>query len=156
MNVGHIPWAPGKWQRSTKALAAAIATLAQQLAWLETAMHFGVDWKTVASVVRRAVEWGLTHRRWAPLHVIGIDEVSRANGQRYVTFVYDLARGQLVWAGENRDAPTMAQFFAWLGPRRKRALQLVCATCGRGISTRCGRRCRRRACCSTAFTWCST
>jgi len=124
--VEHVTWAPGKWQRVTKALAGAIAELARQLTWQETARHFGVDWKTVATVVRRAVEWGLKHRRWKPLHVIGIDEVSRAKGQRYLTLVYDLARGRLVWVGENRDAATMAQFFAWLGPRRKRAIQIVC------------------------------
>jgi len=83
----------------------------------------------VATVVRRAVEWGLTHRRWKPLHVIGIDEVSRAKGQRYLTLVYDLARGQLVWVGENRDAR-----FLWLknpwnlkDPERAR-LSAICQT----------------------------
>jgi len=124
--VEHVPWAPGKWQRVTKALAHAIATLARQLTWQETATHFGVDWKTVAGVVRRAVEWGLAHRPWQPLHVIGMDEVSRAKGQRYVTLVYDLARHRLVWAGEDRDAATMAAFFHWLGPHRKRSIQVVC------------------------------
>jgi transposase len=76
--------------------------------------------------VKRAVAWGLKHRPWKPLHVIGIDEVSRAKGQRYLTLVYDLARRRLVWVGENRDAATMTQFFQWLGPRRARSIQVVC------------------------------
>ena len=37
--------------------------------------------------VKRAGAWGLTHRPWTPLHVIGIDEVSRAKGQRYLTLI---------------------------------------------------------------------
>jgi len=37
--IEHVPWAPGKWQRITKVLAAAIATLAPQLTWQETAKH---------------------------------------------------------------------------------------------------------------------
>ncbi len=37
-------------------------------------------WKTVERVLEGAVLWGLAHRRWRPLHVIGIDEVSRRQG----------------------------------------------------------------------------
>ena len=119
--VEHLPWAH-KWQRITKALAEVIARLSRQLSWKETATHYGVDWKTVATVVKRAVDWGLAHRVWKPLQVIGIDEVSRSKGQRYLTLVYDLVRRRLVWIGENRDAETMEQFFKWLGKRRARSI----------------------------------
>ena len=57
-----------------------------------------------ALVVEGAVLWGLQHRRWEPLHVIGIDEVSRRKGQRYLTIVYDLSRGRVVRVG--RDQPS--------------------------------------------------
>lgn len=123
--VEYVPWAH-KWQRITRALARALAELSRRLSWQETATHYGVNWKTVATAVQRAVQWGLRHRRWKPLHFIGIDEVSRRKGHRYLTLVYDLARRCLVWIGENRDAATMQQFFAWLGRRRARAIQVVC------------------------------
>jgi transposase len=123
--VECLPWAH-KWQRITKALAWAIARLSRQLTWKDTAAHYGVDWKTVVAVVKRAVAWGLTHRLWKPLHAIGIDEVARAKGQRYLTLIYDLHRQRLVWVGENRDAATMTQFFQWLGRRRARSIQVVC------------------------------
>jgi transposase len=98
----------------TRALSRALAELSRKLTWKETAAHFGVNWKTVAVAVKRAVEWGLKHRSWKPLHVIGIDEVSRRKGQRYLTLVYDLIRRRLVWIGEDRDTTTMEKFFAWL------------------------------------------
>lgn len=123
--VEHVPWAH-KWQRVTRALSLALAELSRKLTWKETAAHFGVNWKTVAAAVKRAVEWGLRHRVWKPLHVIGLDEVSRRKGQRYLTLVYDLLRRRLVWIGEDRDASTMEKFFAWLGPRRGRSIQVVC------------------------------
>lgn len=123
--VEHIPWA-GKWQRVTRALARALAELSRQLCWKQTAEHFGVNWKTVAAAVKKAVEWGWKHRRWKPLHVIGIDEVSRRKGHRYLTLVYDLGRRRLVWVGQNRDSETMAKFFRWLGPRRRRSIRVVC------------------------------
>lgn len=123
--VEHVPWAY-RWQRVTRALSLALAELSRKLTWKETAAHFGVNWKTVAVAVKRAVEWGLKHRPWKALRVIGIDEVSRRKGQRYLTLVYDLERRRLVWIGEDRETKTMERFFAWLGPRRRRSICIVC------------------------------
>ena len=120
-----LPWA-SRWQRITHGLSLAIARLSRELSWKQTALFFGTDWKTVAAAVKAAVQRGFELRRWKPLHVIGIDEVSRSKGQRYLTLVYDLERGRLVWIGENRDAETMNRFFAWLGPRRARSIRVVC------------------------------
>lgn len=122
--VEHVPWAH-KGRRITRALARALAEWSRRLSWQETATHDGVNWKTVATAVERAVQWGLPHRRWKPLHFIGIDEVSRRRGHRYLPRVYDLARRGWVGAGENRDAATMQPVFAWLGRRRGRAIQVV-------------------------------
>ncbi|MBZ5637442.1 MAG: ISL3 family transposase [Acidobacteriia bacterium] len=123
--IEHVPWAD-PWQRITRALSLALARLSRELSWKKTAMHYGVDWKTVAAAVKSAVERGLKLRPWKALRVIGIDEVSRSKGQRYLTLVYDLERSRLVWIGENRDADTMKRFFEWLGPRRARSIVIVC------------------------------
>jgi transposase len=123
--VERLPWAE-PWQRITRGLALAVARLARMLSWEETARHYRLNWKTVASAVKGAVEKGLRERRWKPLRVIGIDEVSRSKGQRYLTLVYDLVWRRLVWIGENRDAETMQRFFAWLGRRRARSIAVVC------------------------------
>jgi transposase len=123
--VEHVPWA-ARWARVTTALARAVAVLARKLSWAEVAAHFGLDWKTVAAIIREAVATGLRLRRSRPLHVIGVDEVSRAKGQRYLTLVYDLERHRLVWAGDGRTQETLASFFRDLGPRRRRAIRVVC------------------------------
>jgi transposase len=125
LRVERVPWAD-PWQRVTHALARAVARLARELPWRAVAEHFRLNWKTIAAVVEAAVLWGLAHRRWEPLHVLGIDEVSRRKGQQYLTIVYDLERGRVVWVGRDRDAATMERFFAWLGPRRARAIHTVC------------------------------
>jgi transposase len=125
LRVERVPWAP-KWQRVTHALARAVAALARELSWDAVAAHFQLNWKTVAAVVEGAVLWGLAHRRWAPVHVIGIDEVSRRKGQKYLTIVYDLDRGRVVWVGPDRPTATMERFFAWLGARRRQSIHTVC------------------------------
>jgi transposase len=125
LRVEGVPWAD-KWQRVTHALARAVARLARELTWSAVAEHFRLNWKTIAAVVEGTVLWGLAHRRWEPLHVIGIDEVSRRKGQQYLTIVYDLRRGRVVWVGRDRTTATMERFFTWLGPRRARAIHTVC------------------------------
>ncbi len=125
LRVERIPRAE-KWQRATHSLARAVATLARKLDWRSVAAHFRLNWKMVASVVEAAVLWGVAHRRWVPLHLMGIDEVSRRKGLRYQTLDSNLARRRVVWVGKEREEATLQRFFAWLGKRRARAIQVVC------------------------------
>ncbi len=125
VKVEKVPWAE-PWSRVTMALAAAVAVMARQLSWLEVASYFDLDWKTVAEIVRFAVTEGLKRRRWKPLHRIGVDEVSRRKGHTYLTLVYDLERGRIVWIGETRKREAIDSFFQWLNPRRGRSIRAVC------------------------------
>jgi transposase len=111
----------------TRALSNAVATLARELSWKGTAKHFQLNWKSVASLVRRAVQYGLRHRKRPAVHVIGIDEVSRRKGQVYLTVVYDLERRVVLWVGDGRTEDAVRIYFTEeLGPRRCRSLQVVC------------------------------
>jgi transposase len=126
VRVEDFPWAQ-PWARVTRALANAAASLARELSWQGTARHFGLNWKTVAGVVQRAVHYGLRHRKRPPVHMIGIDEVSRRKGQVYLTVVYDLERRVLLWVGEDRTEESVKKFFTEeLGKRRCSTLRVVC------------------------------
>jgi transposase len=120
----RIPWAE-RYSRVTQGLSRAVAELSRKTDLSTVAGHYGINGKTVAGILRRVVAWGLARRRRKPVHVIGIDEVSRKKGHRYLTLVYDLERGELVWVGKDRTAETVAGFFEELGPRRCKCLQAV-------------------------------
>lgn len=124
LRVEKVPWAR-RWERVTQALAQALALLAKKLSFKEVAQYFGLDWKGVATVVKRRVEEGLKWRKLKTLHILGIDEVSRKRGHRYLTLVYDLERGKLLWVGLDRNQETLDEFFRWLGKRRARTLQAI-------------------------------
>jgi len=111
----------------TRALSNAVAILARELSWQGTAREYGLNWKSVATIVKRAVQYGLRHRARLPVHVIGIDEVSRRKGQVYLTVVYDLERRVLLWVGEDRTEEAVKKFFTEeLGRRRCHTLRVVC------------------------------
>jgi transposase len=126
VRVEDFPWAE-PWARVTTALSNAVAVLARELSWQGTAREYGLNWKSVASIVKRAVQYGLKHRKRPPVHVIGIDEVSRRKGQVYLTVVYDLERRVLLWVGDDRTEEAVRPFFAQeMGKRRCQTLQVVC------------------------------
>ena len=126
LRVEDFPWAE-PWARVTTALSNAVARLARELSWQGTARQYGLNWKSVATIVKRAVQYGLRHRKRPPVRVIGIDEVSRRKGQVYLTVVYDLERRVLLWVGDERTEEAVRPFFTKeMGPRRCRTLQVVC------------------------------
>ena len=124
VRVEKVPWAD-RWSRVTKSLARAVAELARRTDLSTVAQQYGINWKTVAGVIRRAVAWGLARRRKRPLRVLGIDEVSRKKGHKYLTLVYDLEWGQLVWVGKDRTQATAHAFFDSIGQRRSERIQAV-------------------------------
>ena len=126
IRVEDFPWAE-PWARVTRALGNAVAVLARELSWQGTARQYGLNWKTVAGIVRRAVQYGLRQRKRPPVHVIGIDEVSRRKGQVYLTVVYDLERRVLLWVGDDRTEEAVKPFFTEaMGRRRCATLRVVC------------------------------
>jgi transposase len=126
VRVEDFPWAE-PWARVTTALANAVAVLARELSWQGTARQYALNWKSVATIVKRAVDYGRRHRKRPPVRVIGIDEVSRRKGQVYLTVVYDLERRVLLWVGDDRTEEAVRPFFTEeLGTRRCRTLQTVC------------------------------
>jgi transposase len=125
VRVEKVPWAD-RWARVTRSLSRAVAELARKTDLSTVAGHYGINWKTVATIIRRVVEWGLARRRKRTLRILGLDEVSRKKGHKYLTLAYDLERGELVWIGKDRTRATAATFFDALGRRRSRNLQAVC------------------------------
>jgi transposase len=126
VRVEDFPWAE-PWARVTTALSNAVAVLGRELNWQATARQYGLNWKSVATIIKRAVDYGRRHRKRPPVHVIGIDEVSRRKGQVYLTVVYDLERRVLLWVGDDRTEEAVRPFFTGeLGTRRCRTLQVVC------------------------------
>lgn len=125
VHVESMPWAAGKKQL-TRALAIAIATWAKSLPWLQVARQFQCSWGTVAAAVAYVVAFGLTRRDLSNITHIGVDEISRQKGHVYLTNVYDLKTGTLIWSGEGRTRETLHAFFDFFGKERTANLIGIC------------------------------
>ena len=123
--VEQIPWAAGK-RRLTDAFACYLATWARFLPWIEVARLFHCAWGTVAAAVDFVVQYGLENRDLSGITHIGIDEIARRKGHKYLTNVYDLKTRKLIWSGEGRSEQTLRQFFEYLGPEKAKNIQGIC------------------------------
>jgi len=128
VRVEQMPWASGK-HRLTQAYAWFLARWARRLSWKEVAEVFHSSWDSVFRSVEMAVEWGRAHQDLSNIQAIGIDEISRQRGHRYLTLVYqiDAHCKRLLWVGKERKTKTLLGFFRWLGKERSSELKYICS-----------------------------
>src|SRR4029079_18959110 len=111
-----VPWGMGK-HTSTKVHMHFLGHWARKLSWKETAEEFRTSWDKVRDAVEYLVTWGLEHRVLGPIRAIGVDEIQRGKGHKYLTLVYqiDLGCTRLLWAGKEWTVKTFKGFFTMIG-----------------------------------------
>jgi hypothetical protein len=87
VKVEKVLWGDGK-KHFTGMFACFIVHWAKYLSWSATSREFGISWKRVFECVENAVDWGLARRDLSDITAIGIDEIARSMGHKYVTLVY--------------------------------------------------------------------
>jgi len=124
--VERVPWADGK-ETLTKTYAWFLARWAKRLSWKEVADTFHSSWDTVFRAVKMAVAWGRAHQDLGGIRAIGVDEIARQKGQKYLTLVYQIDEGcrRLLWVGRDRTEKTLEGFFTWFGEERSQLLAFV-------------------------------
>ena len=126
IKVEQVPWAEGK-NHLTTTYKWFLARWARRLAWKEVAEAFNTTWDNVFRSVKMAVKWGLEHRNLDNVAAIGIDEISRRKGHKYLTMVYqiDTHARRLLWVGKDRTQKTLQRFFKEFGQERTAKLRYV-------------------------------
>jgi len=126
--VEEVPWGMGK-HASTKVHMHFLGHWARKLSWKETAEEFRTSWDKVHDAVAYLVTWGLEHRVLGAIRAIGVDEIQRGQGHKYLTLVYQIDRGctRLLWIGKERTVKTFKEFFALIGPEVSAKIEFVCS-----------------------------
>jgi len=129
--VEEVPWGMGK-HTSTKVHMHFLGHWARKLSWKETAEEFRTSWDKVHDAVAYLVTWGLEHRVLGAIRAIGVDEIQRGKGHKYLTLVYqiDLGCTRRLWIGKERTVKTFREFFATIGPEVSAKIDLSARTCG--------------------------
>lgn len=128
VTVEEVPWAQGK-SPLTKSFSLFLAIWARPLPWQEVARIFGTTWNRVYDAVKWVVAYGRDHQNLEGITAIGVDEVSRRKGQKYMTLVYQINSEcrRLLWIGKDRTEESFRGFFDFLGEDRSLKILFACS-----------------------------
>lgn len=97
------------------------------------AKHFGLRWETVKNIDKIYLQDtlpSLIPEELTNLKYLGVDEVAKAKGHDYMTLVYDLGSGQLIWVHPGRTAEVFSQFLKALLNTTKQGILAVAMDMG--------------------------
>lgn len=128
VRVEKVPWGEGK-TLVTNMFAWFISHWAEHFSWAAAAREFSISWARVFACVEMAVTWGRAHLSLEGVSAIGVDEIARAKGHKYVTLVYQIAGSQkrLLYVGKDRSEESLRGFFSWFGMERSKMIEFVCS-----------------------------
>ena len=116
VRVEQLPFVdPG--MRVTKRYALLISGMCRHMAISAVARHTGLRWNTVKAIDKAYL--AQTIRPVPPqslegIRYLGVDEVARTKGQKYLTLVYDLSPGancgRILWIKEDRNSAVFSEF----------------------------------------------
>ena len=96
-----------------------ISGLCRHLSIQAVSRHLGIRWETVKNIDKAYLMEtlpALDPAELSGLEYIGVDEVARAKGHDYMTVVYDMVGGHLIWVEAGRTAEVFSKFLKQLHP----------------------------------------
>lgn len=114
VNVEQVSWADAR-SRFTTPFEDLVAWLAQRSDKTAISTMLRIAWRTVGAIIERVVSRRREPIDWGEIDAIAIDELSFRKGQRYLTLVYDLRTGRVLWSKEGRSKATLEAFFEEIG-----------------------------------------
>ena len=91
----------------------------------DVARETHLDWRSIKSLEMQYMREQLRRVGTPAPRAIGIDEISIRKGHTYRIVVSDLERRRPIWfGGTDRSEASLDEFFAWLGPKKCKLVQL--------------------------------
>lgn len=110
----------------TKRFAFYVGRRCRQASIRDVAAELKLDWDTVKTLEMQYMRAQIERAGTPGPKAIGIDEISIRKGHDYRIVVSDLVRKRPIWfGGDDRKEASMAQFYAWLGPKKTSKIGLI-------------------------------
>lgn len=112
--------------RFTKRFAFYVGRRCRQASIRDVAKELKLDWDTVKILEMQYMRAQIARAGTPGPRAIGIDEIAIRKGHTYRIVVSDLVRKRPIWfGGDDRSEASMAQFYAWLGPKKTSQIALI-------------------------------
>ncbi len=122
-----------KGSRFTHRFCHLVSGLCRHMSIQAVARHLELRWETVKNIDKAYLHKtlpALDPASLTGLQMIGVDEVARAKGHDYMTVVYDMVEGLLIWVGTGRTAEVFSSFLKQLSKDTAAAIEAVAMDMG--------------------------
>lgn len=119
--------------RYTTRFCKMISGLCRYMSIHAVSKHLNIRWETVKNIDKAYLLNSLPSldpKTLTGLTYIGVDEVARAKGHDYMTVVYDLVHGHLIWVEKGRKSIILQSFFNQLPKATAAGIQAVAMDMG--------------------------
>lgn len=106
----EIPWAEAN-STITHRLEYRILVYSQLTTQKAASKILGIPKSTLSDILHRVINRIRMNHRIRGVKKIGVDEISYQKGRKFVTVVYDLGRGCVLWVGKGKGRDTIDKFF---------------------------------------------
>lgn len=110
-----------------------ISGLCRHMSIQAVSKYFNIRWGTVKNIDKQYLKStlpSLDPKALRFLKYIGVDEVARAKGHDYMTVVYDMVSGQLIWVEKGRTSDIFSSFLKLLQPETAKNIEAVAMDMG--------------------------
>jgi len=122
-----------KGSRFTKRFCQMVSGLCRYMSIQTVSRHLKLRWETTKKMDKAYLEQSLPDldpSKLKGLKYIGVDEVARAKGHDYMTVVYDMVEGHLIWVETGRTAEVFSTFLKQLPKETAHAIEAVAMDMG--------------------------
>jgi transposase len=123
-----------KGSRYTRRFCQMISGLCRHMSIQTVSKHLKIRWETVKNIDKDILAQSLPAldpTQLKDLTLIGVDEVARAKGHDYMTVVYDMVSGQLIWVEHGRTADVLITFLNQLPEQTANGIKAVAMDMGK-------------------------
>ena len=122
-----------KGSRFTRRFCRLVSGLCRHMSIQAVSRHLKLRWETVKNMDKaHLIDTlpALDPTQLTGLTSIGVDEVARAKGHDYMTVVYDMVSGHLIWVGTGRTAAVFSTFLTLLPVETANGIKAVAMDMG--------------------------
>jgi len=122
-----------KGARFTHRLCHMVSGMCRYMSIQAVSNHLKIRWETVKNIDKEYLLEtlpALDPAQLTGLKYIGVDEVARAKGHDYMTVVYDMVNGHLIWVETGRTAEVFSSFLKQLPETTGAAIEAVAMDMG--------------------------
>jgi len=119
--------------RFTQRYCHLISGLCRHLSIQAVARHLDLRWESTKNIDKAYLHKTLPDldpTQLKDLKYIGVDEVARAKGHDYMTVVYDMVEGHLIWVGTGRTSDVLSGFLEQLPAETAEGIEAVAMDMG--------------------------